>query len=224
MEINNREQALAVASPVSAGDLPVLVVTLLKGVIYQESDPSLWNTLIKLQARVRDYVAVLGLELILDEAEGYAFLRSKPDDPAEAEQGPNIPRLVARRPLSFPVSMMLALLRKKLAEFDARGGETRLVLSREEIIEMIRVFLPEGSNEVKLVNQVDSSINKIVDLGFLRQMKGQSSRQDNFEVRRIVKAFVDAQWLSEFDGKLKQYQSLLADGSSSQSSEGDSDD
>ena len=52
-----------------------------------------------MQARVRDYVAVLGLELMLDEAEGYAFLRSRP----EAEDGPDTglrpPRLVARRPL-----------------------------------------------------------------------------------------------------------------------------
>ena len=223
MEIDNREPTMTSAYAVATSDLPLLVVTLLKGVIYQENDPSLWSTLLKLQARVRDYMSVLGLELILDEAEGYSYLRSKPEDGAETEQETKTPRLVARRPLSFPVSMMLALLRKKLAEFDARGGDTRLILSREEIIEMIRVFLPEGSNEVKLVNQVDTSINKIVDLGFLRKMKGQSSRQDNFEVRRILKAFVDAQWLSEFDDKLKQYQSLLSDGAS-QVKEGESDD
>jgi len=34
-----------------------------------------------------------------------------------------LPRLVQRRALSFPVSLLLALLRKKLAEFDAGGGE-----------------------------------------------------------------------------------------------------
>ena len=58
-----------------------------------------------------------------------------------------MPRLIARRPLSFPVSLLLALLRKKLAEFDAGGGDTRLVLSRDELVEMIRVFMPEGSND-----------------------------------------------------------------------------
>ncbi len=69
---------------------------------------------------MRDYVAVLGLELVLDEAEGYAFLRSRPGRRRDA--APKLPRLVARRPLSFPVSLLLALLRKKLAEFDAGGG------------------------------------------------------------------------------------------------------
>jgi hypothetical protein len=95
---------------------------------------------------VRDYVAVLNLELVLDEAEGYAFLRSRPE-PEEGDAA--LPRLVARRPLSFPVSLLLALLRKKLAEFDASGGDTRLVLSRDEVVELMRVFLPEGSNEAR---------------------------------------------------------------------------
>jgi hypothetical protein len=36
-----------------------------------------------------------------------------------------------------------------------------------------------------------------------------------FEVRRILKAFVDAQWLSEFDERLATYRRLLpgSDGS-----------
>lgn len=193
--------------PSDAHDLSSAVVSLLKGVVYQESDPDLWNTLLNLQARVRDYVAVLGLELVLDEAEGYAFLRSRTvsGDDAAAK----LPRLVARRPLSFPVSLLLALLRKKLAEFDAGGGDTRLVLSRDDVVELIRVFLPESSNEAKLIDQVDTHINKIVDLGFMRRLKPQSKQTQMFEVRRILKAFVDAQWLAEFDDRLAAYRSLL---------------
>ena len=89
----------------------------------------------------------------------------------EDEGAPRLPRLVARRPLSFPVSLLLALLRKKLAEFDAGGGDTRLVLSRDEIVELMRVFLPEASNEARLIDQIETHINKIVDLGFLRRLK-----------------------------------------------------
>lgn len=189
----------------AAPDLSALVIPLLKGVVYQESDATLWNALLNLQARVRDYVAVLGLELVLDESEGYAFLRSRPE--SEDESGPKLPRLVARRPLSFPVSLLLALLRKKLAEFDAGGGDTRLVLGRDDIVELIRVFLPEGSNEARLMDQVDAHINKVVELGFLRRLKGPTGQP--FEVRRILKAFVDAQWLSEFDRRLAGYQAAL---------------
>jgi hypothetical protein len=194
-------------------DLSGLLVLLLKGVLYQDADPKRWSHLLSLQNRVRDYVGVLGLELVLDEAEGYAFLctrQDKTDDGEQAGEGGDIPRLVARRQLSFPVSLLLALLRKKLAEFDASGGETRLVLTRDKLVDLIRLFLPDSSNEAKLVDQIERHINKVVDLGFLRRLKpGTPSSQPSYEVRRIIKAFVDAQWLSEFDHKLDAYRRQL---------------
>jgi hypothetical protein len=196
----------------AAPDLTALAVTLLRGVIYHEGDPALWNALINLQARVRDYVAVLGLELVLDEAEGYAFLRARANN--EDDKAFKLPRLVVRRPLSFSVSLLLALLRKKLAEFDAGGTDTRLVLSRDDVVELIRVFLPDSSNEARLIDQVDAHLNKIADLGFVRRLKFPSptksgGQTEMFEVRRILKAFVDAQWLAEFDERLTSYRALL---------------
>jgi hypothetical protein len=195
------------ALPVQMDQLTVLAVALLKGVLYREADERLWSTLLNLQSRVRDYVAILNLELAVDEAEGYAFLRSRAVD--EDEAALKAPRLVARRPLSFPVSLLLALLRKKLAEFDASGG-TRLVLTRDEIVQLVAVFLPTGSNESRIVDQIGIHINKAVDLGFLRVLKA-SSGPPGYEVRRILKAFIDAQWLAEFDSRLESYrQQLLA--------------
>lgn len=194
----------AITPPGENHDLSAIVVPLLKGVLYQGDNPEQWNSLLHLQVQVRDYMTVLGLELVLDEAEGYAFLRSKPEgDDADT---PKLPRLVTRRQLSFPVSLLLALLRKKLAEFDAGGGDTRLILSRDEVVELIRVFLPAGSNETRLIDQVDTHLNKVAELGFVRRLRGQERM---FEVRRILKAFVDAQWLAEFDQRLAAYQSQL---------------
>ncbi|WP_238529091.1 DUF4194 domain-containing protein [Acidithiobacillus thiooxidans] len=89
-------------------DLSVLLIGLLKGVLYRENDERQWAALLQLQVRVRDYVAVLNLDLVLDEAEGYAFLKSRPE-PTEDDPSPHLPRLVARRPLSFSVSLLLAL-------------------------------------------------------------------------------------------------------------------
>jgi len=152
-----------------------------------------------LQALVRDYVAVLALDLVLDEAEGYAFLRART---SPIDDAPKLPRLVARRPLSFQVSLLLALLRKKLAEFDASSAEVRLVLSRDQIVEMLRLFVPDSTNDARLVDNIDAHINKVVDLGFLRRLRGE---QDLFEVRRILKAYIDGQWLSEFDARLDEY-------------------
>jgi len=183
--------------------LSLLLIALMKGVLYQEQDPRLWQHLLDLQAGVRDYVAVLGLELMLDEAEGYAWLRTRTNDDSEAE----LPRLVSRRQLSFPVSLLIALLRRKLAEFDARGGDTRLILSRDEIVELMRTFLPPGSTDARLVDQIDAHINKVIELGFVRRLRGE---EQMIEVRRILKAFVDAQWLGEFDARLQAYQAQLS--------------
>lgn len=209
------EQELNPENVAASNDLSTLVIRLLKGVIYLEGEASLWNGLINLQARVRDYVAVLGLDLMLDEAEGYAFLRSRPE--VEDDASSKLPRLIARRPLSFPVSLLLALLRKKLVEFDASGGDTRLVLTRDEIVELVRVFLPESSNEAKLIDQIETHLNKIVELGFLRRLKTNASSQGGqaavFEVRRILKAFVDAEWLANFDTRLAADQAQLGAGS-----------
>ena len=196
-------------------ELTSVVVPLLKGVLYRDEDAALWSALLALQARARDYVAVLGVELVLDEAEGYAFLRSR-SSAAVADDAPKLPRLVVRRPLGFQLSLLLALLRKKLAEFDASGsmdgGSSRLILSRDAVVELIRVFLPAGSNESRLIDQVETHLNKIIELGFVRRLKPQGSSGRNepmFEVRRILKAFVDAQWLAEFDLRLAAYQTQL---------------
>ena len=180
--------------------LSVVVVSLMKGIADRESDPLLWQSLIGVQARVRDYVACLGLDLALDEAEGFAYLRQRP-----AEEGViELPRLVPRRQLGYQVSLMLALLRKKLAEFDATSGEQRLILGRNDIVEMMRLFLAETANQVRLNDRISASINHVVDMGFLRRLRGTN---DRFEVRRILKAFVDAQWLADFDQRLAAYQS-----------------
>ena len=211
--MNNVSIDPAVADTASTDHFSALAISLLKGVVYREADERLWAALLELQARIRDYVAVLGLELMLDEAEGYAFLRSR-TDPHEDEAASRLPRLVARRPLSFPVSLLLVLLRKKLAEFDASGSDTRLVLSRDDIVELVRVFLPERSNEARLIDQIETHVNRVVDLGFLRKLRPEASSSSSpahYEVRRILKAFVDAQWLAEFDARLAVYRERLQD-------------
>jgi hypothetical protein len=87
----------------SAPELSTLLVHLLKGVLYRDDDERLWGSLLRLQARVREQSAVLLLDLVLDEAEGYAFLKSRPD-PDDAEGAPRLPRLVVRRPSAWPSS------------------------------------------------------------------------------------------------------------------------
>jgi len=74
--------------------------------------------------------------------------------------------------------------------------------------------MPDGSNETRIVDQVETHLNKIIELGFVRKLKPASARQTpSYEVQRIIKAFVDAQWLADFDARLTAYQAYaLRDG------------
>ncbi|MBN1411934.1 MAG: DUF4194 domain-containing protein [Spirochaetales bacterium] len=179
-------------------DLSLVVITLCKGVVYGDENPDLWQKLLNLQASVRDYVRVMGLELVIHEDENFAWLKKI----ESGEEEGDLPTLIVRRQLSYPVSLLLALLRKRLAEHDTTSGERRLILDRQEILDLMKTFLTRGTNEARITDQIDSYINKAVDLGFVRRLKNESGK---FEVRRILKAFVDAQWLGEMEKKLKEY-------------------
>ncbi len=178
--------------------LPLALIALMKGVVERETSPAVWQALMQCTSRIRDHVAIIGLEFMVDEGEGFAYLRQRP----EVEGEDALPRLVPRRQLSYSVSLLLALLRRRLAETDASNGDTQLVLTREEIHDLVRHFLGETSNEAKQADKLDRNIERIVELGFLRPIKRGS---DTFEVRRVLAAFVNAQWLSEFDERLAAY-------------------
>ncbi|MBG6180472.1 DUF4194 domain-containing protein [Arthrobacter sp. CAN_A1] len=190
-------------------ELPGVITRLFKGVVYAESDEKTWQALLELTSQVRDYAAVLGLNLILDEPEGYAFLRSR-EDPESS-----LPRLIPRRQLTFNVSLLLALLRGRMLEFDTNSSEIRLIMTEQDIADLVSVFLAESSNEARVLDRLGSDIKKVVDLGFLRKMRGQPG---TYEVARILKAFVDAQWLEEFDARLADYRASLAGSGTKESS------
>ena len=179
-------------------DLSLGLVHLMKGPLYRDVHERYWGLLLGLRNQVADYVSVLGLNVIVDEAEGYAYLRSQFVDQDATE----FPRLVARHALPFKVSVLLALLRKRLAEFDASNSDVRLVLSRDQIIELLRLFMPDSTNEARLVDNIDTTVKRVCELGFLHPLRGE---QDKYEVRRILKAYIDGQWLSEFDARLDEY-------------------
>lgn len=179
-------------------ELSLIIITLLKGVLYDDENPLLWQKLLNRQSAVRDYLRVIGLEPVIHEDEGFAWLKNATvEDPNDA-----LPVLTARRQLSYPVSLLLALLRRRLMEHDSSSGEHRLIIGKDEIVEMMRTFLPAGSNEARIVDQIEAHVNKAIDLGFVRRLK---TEQGKYEVRRILKAFIDAQWLDDFDRKLKGY-------------------
>lgn len=175
-----------------------VLIALLKGIIYTENTPELWSDLLNNQQAIIEYLKQIGLELFIDEVEGYAFLRQQDFSNSDID----LPQLITKRQLSYPVSLLCVLMRKQLLENDTSNGDNRVILSLEQIVELMSVYLPQKSNEHKTREQIEACINKLIELGFLRKLK---NNDNHYEIKRIIKAIVDAQWLSNLDHKLEEY-------------------
>lgn len=179
---------------------PVLV-HLFRGVVYEE-DKKIWNDLVAFQHQIRKYFGTIGIELHLNEQEGFAFL-SQPDE-IEGEKT-KVPRIVRRMPLSYELTILLVILREALEEFDSQNTDShKLFITNNEIKDRIEVFFEQKADKVRLLERFDTYINNIVDLGFLKevQVRGFDEKEKTYEVRRILKAKINSEKLEEIKEKL----------------------
>jgi hypothetical protein len=176
-----------------------LIVKLFQSVIYDE-DRKVWQNLITYQRPIREYFATIGVELLLNEQDGFAFI-SQPDE----MEGQKVPRLASRLPLSYEVSLLLVVIREALEEFDVQNTDARhLFVTNKELKERIELFFEDKADKVKLLERFDVYINAVVKLGFLkeRSVKGYEENVKTYEVRRIIKAKINNEKLEEIKQKL----------------------
>ena len=179
------------------------IVKLMTGVVYRETHEDVWRTPERHVSAVKDHFAEIGVDVVVDDTEGYAYLRTiEPEDGEDT-----LPRLVKRRALTYHVSLSLPLLRTRMAEFEAGGVEGKLVLERDQIVEMLRIYMQETTNEARVVQQADQTIAQVAKLGFLSELRGKagSAPTGAWEVRRILKAYVDAETMADFAARLTEY-------------------
>jgi hypothetical protein len=177
-------------------------IKLLQGVLYDDERVA-WNLLLTYQTAVQEYFARIGLQLFLNEADGFAFLR-QPEVEHEDGTPLGLPRLVRRDRLSYDLTLLCVLLRERLDQFDASTPDAdQLLLSVDELRELMRPFVRERGNEVALIKKIDETVGRAADLGFLRRQ--QVAGEDQWEVRRIVKARIDADLLPEIKARMERY-------------------
>ena len=174
-----------------------ILISLLKGIVYSHS--KYWNDLLDNEHDVKSYFSDINLEVIIDKSEGYACLKQKETEDDENE---GILKLIEKRQLNVHVSLLCLLLRKHLIESDSEGDAIRAILSKEEIINLMKPFYKETSNEAKQINLINTAINKLIDEGFLRRMK---TEDEQYEINRIIKAFIDAKVVKNELEKLENY-------------------
>ncbi|MCL2659470.1 MAG: DUF4194 domain-containing protein [Acidobacteriaceae bacterium] len=108
-------------------------------------DTQIWETIRGEREYLARYFRQIGQELVVDEAEGYAFIRQMEPDGEE-----RVPRIGRRQVLGYAATVLLVCLREELARFDAAPGDsTRLVLTRQQLRDMVAQF-------IKRIKQPDS--------------------------------------------------------------------
>lgn len=166
--------------------------------IYREDGP-MWEVLRAERDSIAHYFRQVGQEVVIDEAEGYAFLRQ-----IELGGGERIPRVGRRQPLGYTATLLLVCLREELARFDAAPEDsTRLVRTRQQLRELVAQFLRETNNQVRDLRTIDAAIHRAEELGFLRPFG--SSEAETFEIMHILKARFGPGELQEVKDRLARH-------------------
>lgn len=176
-----------------------LAIRLFKGVIYEE-DTRLWSDLVKVhESQLRAYFAQIGLQLIVNRNEGFAFLRQQTAVP-DTNTAP-LPRLMHRRTLTLDQSILCVLLRECIEEYTVNDSASREpILNLREIRAMVELFFRERTTHQRFLKDVKKTVKEVKDMGFL-EIVGQDNplNEDDtrYRIKRILKAFVDADELQQ---------------------------
>jgi len=176
-----------------------VIVKLLKSPV--ERNSNVWEDLITYQGEIQDYIGQIGLELIIKKDEGFAFVKQLEDSEG------NTLGLITRRQIGFETSILLVVLRQSLEEFDSNPTQiqsSEKFITNTEIKEEVELFLTEKNNRLRFLKDLDGYINKVVDLGYLKEI----SKRENtikYRVQRIIKEKVTLDILKDFKLKLQEY-------------------
>jgi hypothetical protein len=176
----------------------IAAVRLLQGVIYADED-RVWNILLSNRSQIETFVARLGLTLVVDEAEGYAYVRQWGEDecPNGYEQ---LPKLVRRSQLGYAPTMLAVLFRDELRRFEEDDlHNERCVVEIDAIFDQWKGFFPAQYDEVRQRKEFSAALHKLDDLGFVRKF---ADNPEAWEVRRILKAKLPASELETLKQQL----------------------
>ena len=175
-----------------------VVVKLLKGPL-EYVEKGAWEKLLQYKVELTGFLQQLGLVLVLDEQDGYAFVKHALTEDDEAYVS-----WTQRRSFSYEESIMLVLLREMMAEFEISESASReLIKKRREIKEYAELFFKEGASRIKFLKEIDRLIDKVEESGFLHRIENHEViDEQKFRIRKIIKSKVDSEALENFQQQL----------------------
>jgi len=180
-----------------------VIIKLLQGPVYVD-EKNVWRDLQSWQSAIQDYFGKIGIELVINETDGFA--RIVQPDPEENDENP-LPRLMRKQTMNYETTLLCVILREILEEFDVISDGTKLFLTQKDIKERIELFYKEQANKSRLWKELSKPINTLQNIGILKLTREDAVNKDNnqYEVKRIIKALVSNKRMEEIKDKLKSY-------------------
>lgn len=176
------------------------IVKLLKGTI--NKNDFVWDDILNYQNEIQEYISKIGLELILKENDGFAFLKQ-----FEIDNENNTIGIASRRQVGFETSIVLVILRQIIEEFESDPTDftiTEKYITEAELKEQIAFFLPEKFNKIKFLNDLKKYVENVEKLGYLKET-GTMLNEKKYKIHKIIKEKITLDILNEFKENLKQY-------------------
>jgi hypothetical protein len=182
-------------------------VHLLQG--HVDSDQSkVWDAILQGRSPLELHFARLGLDLVVDETEGIAYLRQIPDDdlPAGYDQLPKLFRSVR---LGYDATLLCILLRDEYRRFEEEDLDNqRCVIETSVLADQWQSFFPPHDDEVRVRRDLSAALRKLEALGFIKKF---ATKPEAWEVRRMLKARLPLSELESLRQQLITSRSTPAD-------------
>ncbi len=157
----------------------------------------LWPVLLRDEDVLRQRLAELFLELVIDRDTQVAFMRQA--DTAELE----VPLLLRRAQLTFLDSVLVLYLRQRLTQADSHGE--RAVVALDEMLEPLTLYERAASTDrAGFARRVAASVEKVKKHNILAKIRGS---EDRFEISATLKLLFSAE---EIQSLAALYQQMAA--------------
>jgi hypothetical protein len=112
-----------------------------------------------------------------------------------------------KQSLNYEATLLAVILREGLEEFDVKSEGTKFYLTQKEIKERIELFYKEQTNKSRLWKDLSKPITSLLNIGILKLNREDVTNKDNnqYEIKRIIKAFISNEKLEEIKNKLSNY-------------------
>jgi hypothetical protein len=121
----------------------IAAVKLLQGAVYMD-DAKGWDIILSNRSRLESYFGRLGLVMVIDEPEGFAYLRQ-----LEEHEFPDgydrMPKLIRKSRLGYDLTLFCILLRDELRRHEEQGAEAgKCIADLDDLFARLRELMPDA--------------------------------------------------------------------------------